>query len=139
MSIGRQAKRNRGEQATGDRQGRSIGCEEAVHQRPVLEARANVCEDKMANVFGVQPAGAPGAVESVGKATRAVPAPSAQGVSDVVEISLAAQLAAKLQEVPAVRADLVAQVKGEIAAGTYETPQRVEVAVDRLLSDLLGR
>jgi anti-sigma28 factor (negative regulator of flagellin synthesis) len=105
----------------------------------VLEARANVCEVKMANVFGVQPAGAPGAVEPVGKMARAVPAPSAGGVSDVVEISLAAQLAAKLQQVPAVRADLVAQVKGEIAAGTYETPQKVEVAIDRLLSDMLGR
>jgi negative regulator of flagellin synthesis FlgM len=92
----------------------------------------------MTNVNGVLPPGAPGAVEPVGKMSIAVPAGPSQGISDVVEISMAAQLAAKLQEVPAVRADLVAQVKAEIAAGTYETPERLDVTADRLLKDLLG-
>ncbi|MGB2820563.1 MAG: flagellar biosynthesis anti-sigma factor FlgM [Phycisphaerae bacterium] len=59
------------------------------------------------------------------------------GVSDVVEISAAAELAAKIQEIPDVRADLVARVKQEIEAGTYETPERIEAAVDKLLDDLL--
>lgn len=90
------------------------------------------------NVSGVQPAGGPGAVEPVGKAIGANPPAPTQGVSDVVEISLAAQLAAKLQELPAVRADLVAQMKSQIAAGTYETSDKLDVAVDRLLKDLLS-
>ena len=33
---------------------------------------------------------------------------------------------------PAVRADLVARVRREIAAGTYDTPERWEAALDRL-------
>ena len=92
----------------------------------------------MINVNGVQPPGAPGAIEPVGKAIQSTPSSPAGGVTDVVEISLAAQLTAKLHELPAVRADLVARVKDEIAAGTYETPDKLEVTIDRLLKDLLS-
>jgi negative regulator of flagellin synthesis FlgM len=56
----------------------------------------------------------------------------------VVEISTAAKLAAKIHELPDVRADLVAQVKAEIQAGTYETPEKIDAAIDRLMDDLLG-
>ena len=92
----------------------------------------------MINVNGVQPPGAPGPVEPVGKAIQATPSSPAGGVSDVVEISLAAQLTAKLHELPGVRADLVARVKDEIAAGTYETQEKLDIAVDRLLKDLMS-
>jgi len=57
-------------------------------------------------------------------------------VSDVVEISTAAELAARIQEVPEVRAELVARVKREIEAGTYETSERIDAAVERLLDEL---
>lgn len=60
------------------------------------------------------------------------------GVSDVVEISTAAALAAKVHEIPDVRADLVARVKQEIKAGAYETPEKIDITVERLLDDLLG-
>jgi negative regulator of flagellin synthesis FlgM len=89
------------------------------------------------NVNGVTPTGPAGAVEPVGKAIGVGQATQPQAVTDMVEISLAAKLAAKLQEIPDVRADLVAKVKAEIAAGTYETPERLEVAIDRLLNDIL--
>ena len=92
----------------------------------------------MINVNGVQPAGAAGGVEPVGKALDVAQAAQAQGASDVVEISLVAKLAAKLQEVPEVRADLVARAKEEIAAGNFETPQRIDAAVEKLLSDLFN-
>ena len=91
----------------------------------------------MINVNGVQPAGGAGAIEPVGRAISANPAAPSQGVSDVVEISLAARLTAKLQETPAIRADLVERVKAEIASGAYETPERIQIAVERLLKDLL--
>ncbi len=54
-------------------------------------------------------------------------------VADVVEISTAAMLAAKIHEVPEIRAELVARVKAEIQAGTYETPERLDAAIDGLL------
>ena len=90
----------------------------------------------MLNVNGVQAAAATNAVEPVGKAINVAGPAGAAGIGDVVEISTAARLAAMVQDVPEVRADLVARVKAEIAAGTYETDERIEIAMDRLLDDL---
>jgi hypothetical protein len=39
---------------------------------------------------------------------------------------------------PIVREDLIRKVRAEIAAGKYETPQKLDIAVRRLLEDLLG-
>jgi hypothetical protein len=40
------------------------------------------------------------------------------------------------RESSAIRADLVARVRREIAAGTYETPEKWEAALERLLRRL---
>jgi len=90
----------------------------------------------MNDVHGVHPAWAPKPVEPAESVVPNTPTAGAAGVSDVVEISTAAALAAKVQEIPDIRADLVARVKAEIEAGTYVTPERIETAVDRLLDDL---
>ncbi len=39
---------------------------------------------------------------------------------------------------PPIRADLVARVRREIEAGTYETPEKWEQALERLRRRLLG-
>jgi hypothetical protein len=39
---------------------------------------------------------------------------------------------------PNIRADLVRRIRSEIAAGTYETPEKWEAALDRLLDLLEG-
>lgn len=91
----------------------------------------------MTNVNSIQPNWAPQSVESTNPVVTNAPPVQAGGVSDVVEISTAAALAAKVHEIPDVRADLVARVKQEIKAGTYETPEKIEIAVERLLDDLL--
>ncbi|HUS47411.1 MAG TPA: flagellar biosynthesis anti-sigma factor FlgM [Phycisphaerae bacterium] len=91
----------------------------------------------MIDINGIQPAGAPNPIEPVNKALEATKPADAPPISDTVEISMAARLAAKVQEMPEVRADLVASVKAEIEAGTYETPERLEIAINRLLDDLL--
>jgi negative regulator of flagellin synthesis FlgM len=59
-------------------------------------------------------------------------------VTDVVEISTVARLAAQIQELPEVRTELVQRVKAEIAAATYETPERLDIAVNRLMDELTG-
>jgi len=91
----------------------------------------------MTNVNGIHPSCAAQSVEPAGPVVPSAPPAQASGVSDVVEISTAAALAAKVHEIPDVRADLVARVKQEIKAGTYETPEKIEAAVERLLDDLL--
>lgn len=80
---------------------------------------------------------APQAVAPTNQVVHSAPAAQTAGVSDVVEISTAAALAAKVQQIPDVRADLVARVKQEIKAGTYETPEKIDIAAERLLDDLL--
>ena len=37
-----------------------------------------------------------------------------------------------------IRHELVERVKAEIAAGEYETPERLEIAINRLTEELLG-
>ena len=91
----------------------------------------------MTSIEGIQPVSASRAIQP----TEAIAANHAQvdlgEVSDVVDISTASILAAKIHEMPDVRADLVAEVKAQIAAGTYETQQRLEIAVERLTDELL--
>ncbi len=55
---------------------------------------------------------------------------------DKVEISRAAQYLSKLLSQSDVRTDLVDRVKGEIADGSYETSDKVDAAIEDLLSDL---
>lgn len=43
---------------------------------------------------------------------------------------------ARLQSIPAVRGDVVRRVRGDLAAGTYVTPERLDAALDLLLHEL---
>ena len=63
-------------------------------------------------------------------------APSTPSTGDQLDISEAAQLIFQAHDVPDVRQDLVARVRSQIAGGTYDTPERMDVAVDRLLDEI---
>jgi negative regulator of flagellin synthesis FlgM len=65
----------------------------------------------------------------------AAPAASPQA-ADQVDISAAAEAAMSAGEAGDFRADLVARVRNEIAAGTYETTGKIASAVDRMLDEL---
>ncbi len=69
-------------------------------------------------------------------ATPAAPSTPARA-ADKLELSGAGHLlkAAKANDV---RADKVRDVKAQIAAGTYETPEKLDAAANKLLDDLLG-
>lgn len=45
--------------------------------------------------------------------------------------------AEKVRQVPQVREDLVAQVAAEIDSGKYETSEKLRIAVERMLEELL--
>jgi len=55
---------------------------------------------------------------------------------DRVEISEVARWKAKLAEIPAVRETLVAAIRAEIEAGSYETEDKIRIAAERLLAEL---
>jgi negative regulator of flagellin synthesis FlgM len=69
-----------------------------------------------------------------GQAARSANAPSG---ADRVEISPAAAAAAEAAEGGGMRMELVNQIRAQIANGTYETPDKLSMAVDRLL-DAVG-
>ncbi|MCD4825167.1 MAG: flagellar biosynthesis anti-sigma factor FlgM [Phycisphaerae bacterium] len=90
----------------------------------------------MANIFGVTPPNATAGIEPAGQLRPKSPTVKSAGVTDTVEISTAGKLAAKINDQSLVRMDLVQRIKSEIAAGTYETPARIDATVDRLLEEL---
>lgn len=55
---------------------------------------------------------------------------------DAVQLSTHARLLSKLQELPEVRQELVDRVRGQIETGVYESPEKINTAVDGLLEDL---
>jgi negative regulator of flagellin synthesis FlgM len=55
---------------------------------------------------------------------------------DRLEISSAAEAAVKATETGGIRQDLVNRIRSEIAAGTYETPDKLDGALNRLLDEV---
>ncbi|MCC7474908.1 MAG: flagellar biosynthesis anti-sigma factor FlgM [Pirellulales bacterium] len=55
---------------------------------------------------------------------------------DRVEISPAAQAASQAAESGGIRHELVNQIRSQIAAGTYETPEKLDAALTRLLDEI---
>ena len=65
------------------------------------------------------------------------PGPDLPGkVGDRAEISEEARLLNMLSEVPDIRLDRVRELQELIASGQYETPERIEKAVEKLLEEL---
>jgi negative regulator of flagellin synthesis FlgM len=62
-------------------------------------------------------------------------APGAKSV-DRVDISPAAEAAVQASEGGDVRHNLVNQIRSQIAAGTYETPTKLDAAIERLLDEI---
>jgi len=63
-------------------------------------------------------------------------APAGTRQGDTVELSATAQYLSQLKDLPDVREELVARVRAELDAGTYETSDRIDAAVDALADDL---
>lgn len=55
---------------------------------------------------------------------------------DQLDISQEAEAVNRARDVPEIRQELVDRIKGEIEAGTYETADKLEIAVGRLLDEL---
>lgn len=64
-------------------------------------------------------------------------APKQLPAADRLELSGVSHLMKALKSNADVRTDKVAEIKAAIEAGTYEDDKKLDVAVDRLLDDLL--
>lgn len=75
-------------------------------------------------------------VAKSGAAETTAPAAPARG-ADKLELSGVGHLLKTLKAGGDIRADKVADIKAQIAAGTYDDDQKLDAATDRLLDDLL--
>ncbi len=57
-------------------------------------------------------------------------------IQDELQISDAAQLLDKVNEIPEMRMERIEQIRAEIANGTYETPEKLDIAIERLLDEI---
>jgi negative regulator of flagellin synthesis FlgM len=58
--------------------------------------------------------------------------------TDQLDISPEADLVSRVRELPDIRADRVADIRAAIEAGTYETDEKLDIAVGRLLDEMSG-
>ncbi len=79
----------------------------------------------------------PPALDAALRHQRQTTPPAAAGRGgDRVEFSSAARLLGQTAGPENVRQSLIDQVRAEIAAGTYETPEKLDAAIDALAADL---
>ncbi len=57
---------------------------------------------------------------------------------DQVEISPLGQMLDGIAQLPEIRQERVEEIRRQIAAGVYETPEKMDLALDRLLDELHG-
>ncbi len=62
--------------------------------------------------------------------------PRSLGETDQLDISPEADLISRLHERPEIRADRVASIRAQIESGAYETNQKLDIALDRLLDEM---
>lgn len=94
---------------------------------------------------GITPieAGAGGRVGRVSDAPRRVsPGADAEsarraGGADHVEVSDMARYLAKLRQVPEVRQELIDRVREQIESGVYESPEKIDAAIEQMLREPL--
>ncbi len=94
------------------------------------EITSNAASTTSANRLAPAPAAASGRLSEM------APASTSPTARDRVELSDRAQLLSKLRESPAIRQDVVDRVRGEIASGSYLTPDKIEGAADNLAADI---
>ena len=85
-----------------------------------------------ASVHGPQPINSPHRV----KAAESPRPASRVGQTDQLDISPEADMVSRVREMPDIRADRVAEIRKAIQDGTYETEEKMGMALDRMLDDL---
>ncbi|MBN2218359.1 MAG: flagellar biosynthesis anti-sigma factor FlgM [Pirellulales bacterium] len=57
-------------------------------------------------------------------------------IQDELRISDEARLIEQVKQAPDIRQDRVDAIRRQIAEGTYETPEKLDIALDRLLDEI---
>jgi negative regulator of flagellin synthesis FlgM len=85
-----------------------------------------------ARLHGAQPIGAP---HTSRLSQPAAPCQSG-AIQDELSISEAGQRVDQIRQMPEIRQDRVNQIRAQIAEGTYETADKLQIALGRLLDEI---
>lgn len=85
-----------------------------------------------AHLHGPQQVGQPHSSRPSQPASR----PDSSPITDELDISDAARLAEQSQQVPEIRQNRVNAIRAKIAEGTYETQDKLDITVARLLDEI---
>ena len=69
-------------------------------------------------------------------ASPAAPTTPTQSINDELSISAAAQYLEQIRQLPDIRQDRVDTIRSQITSGTYETADKMDVALSRLLDEI---
>ena len=83
-------------------------------------------------LHGAQAVNAPHSARTSQPAAAANAAP----IQDELSLSDSAQMIDRVHQAPDIRQDRVASIRAQIANGTYETGNKLDVAVNRLLDEI---
>lgn len=83
-------------------------------------------------VHTAQPISAPHA----SRPSRATEVSGSAPIHDELSLSETARLAAQAQQLPEIRQDRVDAIRAQIAAGTYESADKLDLALERLLDEI---
>jgi negative regulator of flagellin synthesis FlgM len=85
-----------------------------------------------AQLHGAQPIGAPHSSRMTNRQAASEVSP----IQDELQLSDAGQLVDKVRDLPEIRQDRVDQIRAQIADGTYETEEKLGIAMGRLLDEI---
>jgi len=90
------------------------------------------------HVYGPAHLHGPQAINPPHAARMQHPAPAAESapIQDELHLSEAGQLMSKAHELPEIRWDRVNQIRAQIADGTYETDDKLRIAIGRLFDEI---
>ena len=91
-------------------------------------------------IHGLGPVHGPQSIQGPQRAQFAkTPEPAATQANsgvDQLDISPEAQILSQVRDIPEIRADRVAEIRAAIAEGVYETEEKLDIALDRLLDEI---
>lgn len=89
------------------------------------------------HLHGAQPLNAPHRVAAPQTSVESTyTSPTYSAPTDTVEFSSEASLISQVHDLPEIRADRVAELRAQIAAGAYETDEKLNITLERLLDEI---
>lgn len=90
------------------------------------------------DVSGIRPTGGSSPVNPLRGPSEVKPEEPASALApqDEVQISSVGKMLDDISRTPGIREERIAQIKAEIEAGTYDTPEKLELALSRMLDQI---